>query len=175
MSLDLDHSALSILLRAISRLFRQRTVNCLGKLAPEGTQCRRREKLRAIEKDNVVQQQDNATMLWHHGHRSGIDDTCTLRSDAMIRDLKRSLAAGILVASTASGVSSAFASGYGPAPFYRPDTGSTFSRHEHCGRHFPGFGSAKDTGCTTDADGASMPGSGETATPYVNPPTLPRQ
>ena len=35
---------------------------------------------------------------------------------------------GLLVAATASVVSSAFASGYGPAPFYRPDIGAPVSQ-----------------------------------------------
>lgn len=42
--------------------------------------------------------------------------------------MHRSLVAGLLCAVTASLTSSAFASGYGPAPFYRPDTGAPASQ-----------------------------------------------
>ncbi len=59
--------------------------------------------------------------------------------------MHRSLVAGLLAAATALFASSVFASGYGPAPFYRPDTGApasqrgpgadTFGTHTFFSRH----------------------------------------
>nr|WP_144147256.1 hypothetical protein [Paraburkholderia sp. BCC1884] len=54
--------------------------------------------------------------------------------------MHRSLIAGLLFAVTASLASPAFASGYGPAPFYRPDTGAPASQrgpgdHSFFSRH----------------------------------------
>jgi hypothetical protein len=75
--------------------------------------------------------------------------------------MKRNLGAILLAAATALIASSACASGYGPAPFYRPDVGSTFPRHRHCGKHAWGADSencSRDAGDTSDAGGAGSPG-----------------
>jgi hypothetical protein len=42
--------------------------------------------------------------------------------------MKKNLLAALLVAATASVAVPAFASGYGPAPFYRPQTGAPVSQ-----------------------------------------------
>ena len=42
--------------------------------------------------------------------------------------MKKNLLAALLIAATASVAVPAFASGYGPAPFYRPQTGAPVVR-----------------------------------------------
>jgi hypothetical protein len=90
--------------------------------------------------------------------------------------MKRTFAAGLLVTATASIVSSAFASGYGPAPFYRPDVGSTVWRHGHYAQALPTEGPANGTRDVT-GEGSSMPQSesGARASPPVELPSAPQQ
>jgi hypothetical protein len=48
--------------------------------------------------------------------------------------MKTKLIAALLVASTATLAAPAFASGYGPAPFYRPDVGAPASQRGQSGQ-----------------------------------------
>jgi hypothetical protein len=89
--------------------------------------------------------------------------------------MKRHLAVAALVIATASTVSSAFASGYGPAPFYRPDVDSTASPHWHWGRASPSANPVNDNGHGADVGNSSAPGSGGRAPSPIAPPTVPQQ
>lgn len=63
----------------------------------------------------------------------------------------------LCAAVTGSIVSPAFASGYGPAPFYRPDVGSTYPHHTHWWKTSQGTSTADGNNTTTDIGGAGMP------------------
>lgn len=91
--------------------------------------------------------------------------------------MKRYLAAAILITATLSIVSPAFASGYGPAPFYHPDVGSTFPRHAHWGRSLPANGSDNDAGYASDTDSPTRPSSqsGAQAPLSADPAFVPKQ
>jgi hypothetical protein len=87
--------------------------------------------------------------------------------------MKRTLAAGLLVLETASFVSSAYASGYGPAPFYRPDAGSTIWPHRHYAQALPNEDTANGARDVTGEGNANMPESqsGAKVPPPVELPT----
>ncbi|RFU49659.1 hypothetical protein [Paraburkholderia sp. DHOC27] len=88
--------------------------------------------------------------------------------------MKRTIAAVLFVTASASMMSSAQASGYGPAPFYHPDAGSTFPRHRHCAKT---VGTANGTQSATDTGGVAgwTAQSGEAATPPVGVSSGPKQ
>jgi hypothetical protein len=91
--------------------------------------------------------------------------------------MKRNLIAGIFIVATAFIASSAVASGYGPAPFYRPDTDSTWPHHTHWGRSTASDTTTRDTGYGSDAGGTHMPvsQSGPTGSSPAEASSFPKQ
>lgn len=83
----------------------------------------------------------------------------------------------LCAAVTASFVSPAFASGYGPAPFYRPDVGSTSPHHAHWWKTSQATSSANGTNPTTDIGGVGAPAaqSGSNVPSPADLPGVPRQ
>lgn len=83
--------------------------------------------------------------------------------------MKTKLIAALLVAVSASLAAPAFASGYGPAPFYRPSVGAPVSQRGESAQAVAAERSGTNSVAVTDtsfggvADGSSASGSRQTA------------
>jgi hypothetical protein len=82
--------------------------------------------------------------------------------------MKRALFAGLVIAATVTSFApSAFASGYGPAPFYRPDSGTPSSQRGQTSRTLATERMNERSGYADDVGGvaASTSEMGESAPP----------